>query len=83
MRLTIKDPEVVKLAQSQAQETGESLTSAIAIALRERLARIRRSGKQEAKAEALLRIGRRCASHLKHKPTRHAALLYDETGLPR
>jgi hypothetical protein len=83
MRLTIKDPKVAKLAQSLVQETGESLARAVEIALPERLAHIRRSRKQEAKAEALLRMGRRCASHLRREPTDHAALLYDETGLPR
>ena len=75
MRLTINHPEIVKLAQSLAQETGESLTRAIEIVLQERLARIRRS-----RMAALLRIGRRCTSHLKQKPTHHSTMLYDETG---
>lgn len=83
MSLNIKDPETHKLAQTLAHETGESMTRAVAIALRERLARVRRSRKQAAKAEELLRIGRRCASYLNDAPVDHAALLYDEKGLPR
>lgn len=83
MSLNIKDPETHRLAQTLAEETGESMTRAVEIALRERLARVRRSRKQSAKAEELLRIGRRCASHLTSAPVDHAALLYDEKGLPR
>jgi antitoxin VapB len=83
LSLNIKDPETHKLAQTLAQETGESMTRAVAIALQERLARVRRSRKQAAKVAELLRIGRRCASHLKDDPVDHTALLYDEKGLPR
>lgn len=83
MSLNIKDPETHKLAQTLARETGESITCAVAIALQERLARVRRLRKQGSKAEELLRIGRRCASHLRGAPVDHAALLYDDKGLPR
>ena len=83
MSLNIKDPETHNLAQTLARETGESMTRAVAIALQERLARVRRSRKQASKASELLRIGRRCASYLKGAPVDHASLLYDEKGLPR
>ena len=83
MSLNIKDRKTHKLAQTLAEETGETMTRAVAIALQERLARVRRSRKQEARAAELLRIGRRCASHLNGAPMDHAALLYDEKGLPR
>jgi antitoxin VapB len=83
MSLNIKDPETHRLAQTLARETGESMTRAVAIALQERLARVRRSRKQASKAADLLRIGRRCASYLKGAPVDHASLLYDEKGLPR
>jgi antitoxin VapB len=83
MSLNIKDPETHRLAQILAAETGESMTRAVAVALQERLARVRRSRKQAAKAAELLRIGQRCASHLKCAPVDHAALLYDDKGLPR
>jgi len=34
-------------------------------------------------AKELLTIGRRCAATLKKKQVDHAALLYDEDGLPK
>ena len=83
MSLNIKDRETHKLAQTLAAETGESMTRAVATALRERLARVRRSKKQRAAAEELLRIGHRCATHLKGAPVDHASLLYDEKGIPK
>jgi antitoxin VapB len=83
MSLNIKAPEIHKLAQALAEETGESITRAVAIAIQERLARVRRSRKQEAKAAELLRIGRCCASYLEGTHADHAALLYDQKGLPR
>ena len=83
MSQAIKDPKILDLAQTLAAETGESMSRAVAITLQERLARVRRSRKQRAKAAELLRIGRRCANHLKGAPTHHAALLYNEKGFPR
>ncbi len=83
MSQAIKDPKILNLAQTLAAETGESMTRAVAIALQERLARVRRSRKQRATAAKLLRIDRRCASDLKGAPTHHAALVYNEKGLPR
>jgi antitoxin VapB len=83
MSLNIKDPETHKLAQTLARETGESMTRAVAIALQERLARVRRSRKHASRTADLLRIGRRCASYLKGTPVDHASMLYDEKGLPK
>ena len=62
--------------------TGETMTEAVTIALRERLARIEQS---EELAAELLALGRDCASRLKEpwKSADHADLLYDEHGLPR
>lgn len=83
MSLNIKDPEAHKLAQSLADETGESMTRAVTIALRERLTRLRKSRKTEARAAELLVIGRECAAHLKGPAIDHGELLYDDHGLPR
>lgn len=41
MPLSIKNPETEKLAREISKETGESLTDAITIALRDRLQRLR------------------------------------------
>lgn len=84
MALNIKDPEAHKLAQKIAQKTGESMTRAVTEALRERLARLSRGNiTAEATKNDLLAIGRRCAATLKQKAVDHAALLYDERGLPK
>ena len=42
MALCIKDPEADRLARELARQTGESLTQAVVVALRERLQRERR-----------------------------------------
>ena len=83
MALNIKDPEAHKLAQMIADKTGETMTRVVIEALRERLNRLRRQDKPEAKVEDLLAIGQRCAKTLKGEPVDHEALLYDDRGLPR
>jgi len=47
MPLSIKNPEAERLAREISRETGESLTDAITIALRDRLQRLR--GRRHAK----------------------------------
>lgn len=83
MTLNIKDAETHRLAKALAKETGESMTRAVTEALRERLERVRRGRRREARAEELLAIGRRCAKALKSHAVDHAALLYDDLGLPK
>jgi len=65
-----------------AKATGESLTEAVTIAQRERLARIEQADELE---RELLELGRDCAERLKQswRSVDHAELLYDERGLPR
>jgi len=81
--LNIKDPTAHALAQALAKETGETMTRAVAAAIRERLERVRRQRGTEAAVAELLAIGRRCASRLKGEPVDHDTMLYDERGLPR
>jgi antitoxin VapB len=83
MSLNIKDPEAHKLAQQLARETGESLTSAVIQALRERLEAVRRRRKRDAIRAALNAIGKRGAALYKGPYIDHADLLYDEKGLPK
>jgi antitoxin VapB len=40
MSLNIKDPQTHKLAEMLANETGESMTRAVTIAIQERLSRV-------------------------------------------
>lgn len=83
MSLNIKDPEAHKLAKELAKSTGETMTEAVTVALRERLGRIRRARKADATAAELLAIGKRCAEQLQRPPMDHDALLYDDQGLPK
>jgi antitoxin VapB len=64
--------------------TGESMTTAVTIALRERLARVRQE-QGLSLADRLLAIGRDCAARLKEpfRSADHGDLLYDKRGLPR
>jgi len=83
MSLNIKDPEAHKLAQRLAEETGETMTQAVTVALREMLSRVRRAKRSKATAEELRAIARRFRSHLKGPVEDHGTLLYDEKGLPK
>lgn len=86
MSLNIKNEEAHRLAGHLAKLTGESLTQAVTVALRERLERLEAQGKsQNDLAERLLAIGRDCARHLTepYASADHGDLLYDERGLPK
>jgi antitoxin VapB len=84
MVMNIKNKEAYRLAKQLSKLTGESPTTAVTEALRERLDRVRREQDVDL-AERLLTIGRDCAAHLKEsfRTIDHDALLYDEHGLPR
>ena len=82
MGLNIKTEEAHRLAKELAEKTGESLTTAVTEALRERLARIERRGL----ADRLMEIGRRASAAMSEEERKfdYDALLYDEeTGLPK
>jgi len=84
MGMNIKNSETERLAHDLASLTGESLTVAITVAVRERLTRLQRERKAGL-AERLIAIGRDCAKHLKepYRSVDHGDLLYDERGLPK
>ena len=84
MSLNIKSEETHKLVQELAALTGESMTAAVTVAVRERLERVRQE-RNDALSHRLLAIGKDCAARLK-EPFRsidHGDLLYGEDGLPR
>jgi antitoxin VapB len=83
MALSIKDPEADRLARELAERTGETLTEAVVIALRERLARETGRSRTVPLREELAAIRRRCAA-LPVIDARSAEeiLGYDEHGLP-
>ena len=85
MSLNIKNEETHRLARELAQLTGETMTGAITVAVKQRLARERRERSVESRSEELQAIGRRCAQLLGDGPSavEHGDLLYGEDGLPR
>jgi len=84
MAMNIKNEETQKLAHELSELTGESLTSAVTEAVRERLERLR-NARGGGLADRLLRIGKDCAAHLKEpfRSADHGDILYDDRGLPR
>ncbi len=81
MGLNIKNPQAHQLAQRLAELTGESMSTAVTEALRERLERLEQKGI----ADRLMEIGRDFASRMSDKTKKLDidTLLYDENGLPR
>jgi antitoxin VapB len=82
--LNIKNREAHQLAEELSKLTGESMTTAVTIALRERLDRVRQQ-QGLGLADRLLAIGKDCAVRLKEpfRSADHGEILYDERGLPR
>ena len=82
MALSIKHPEADRLARELAERTGETLTEAVVVALRERLARETGRTQPIALRDELAAIRRRCAA-LPVRDNRPAEeiLGYDELGL--
>jgi antitoxin VapB len=84
MSLNIKNDEANTLAHELATLTGESLTTAVTVSLRERLESLQKT-KPADLAQRLLQIGKDCAQRLKepYLTVDHGDLLYDENGLPK
>ena len=81
MSLNIKNEVTHRLAQELAAMTGESLTTAVTEAVRERLVRVKSKGMKE----RIMKIAKECAPHWKEpfRSVDHGELLYDEKGLPK
>ena len=84
MALSVKDPEADRLARAVAARTGETLTTAIIVALRERLARLRGRSRRCPLRDELREIAQRCARLPTLDDRRAEDILgYDDRGLPR
>lgn len=84
MGLNIKNEETHRLVRKLATLTGESMTTAIRVAVEERTERVA-AERQKGLAERLLAIGK-AAAPLWREPfrsTEHGDLLYGEDGLPK
>ena len=85
MSLNIKNEETCRLAGELASLTGETMTGAITVALRERLEREKRERSVEARLRGIRAVAERCSKLLRDGPSaaEHGDLLYDDRGLPR
>jgi antitoxin VapB len=85
--LNIKSDEAERLARELAAVTGESLTRAVTVAVRERLARLQHRDDAAAaeRAARLREIAQDAAGRWvePYRTAEHGDLLYDESGLPR
>lgn len=83
MALSIKNREVERLARELAAKTDESITDAVLIALRERLARQDSERDRDLFVERIRRIGDDVRSYLIDDPRSDDEIIgYDEHGLP-
>jgi antitoxin VapB len=81
--LNIKDATTDRLVRELAAETGESLTTAVTAAVRERLERLRGSVPREQRADALAQIAARSAARpVADARTADEIVGYDADGLP-
>lgn len=85
MALKIKDERAVILARRLAGMTGETITSAVATALEERLARIEKRRADEGLLDDVRAISAKFRRHVNQpiSAVDHGELLYDEAGLPK
>lgn len=83
MPLNIKDPETDRLVRELSAETGEGLTAAVTVAVRERLERLRGRSRARDLAAELNAIAERCATLpvLDDRPE-DEILGYGEHGVP-
>ena len=83
MALSIQDPEAEQLARELAERTGESLTDAVVISLRERLQREHDKNGASRLRDEIRHIGARCAALPVLDPRSPDEILgYDSHGLP-
>lgn len=86
MALSIKNEETERLAREVAQRNGETVTTAVTVALKERLERQEKASKREGRMEWLERITKETAAIMNDGRTSKELMdeLYDdETGLPK
>ncbi len=83
MALNIKDPTADRLVRELAATTGESITTAVTVAVRERLERIGRTAPPEVRLQRIRAIAERAAADevIDHR-TDEEILGYDDDGLP-
>jgi len=84
MPISIKAPEADRLARQLTAVTGETITDAVIVAMRERLAREERKRESERQLiDDLMAIANHCASlPVLHHRSEDEIMGWDENGLP-
>lgn len=83
MALNIKDEAADRLARELAAETGESITTAVTVAVRERLERLGGAVPRERRRHQLTQIaGRSSARPVRDQRSAEEILGYGPNGLP-
>lgn len=83
MALNIKDDGADRLARELAAETGETITTAVAVAVRERLERLRGAVPRERRRQELTQIAERSAGRrVRDRRGAEEILGYGPDGLP-
>ena len=83
MALNIKDATTDRLVRELADETGESITTAVTVAVRERLERLRGAVPHERRHQELTAIARRSSQrHVRDERAADKILGYGADGLP-
>lgn len=83
MALNIKDPGTDRLVRELAAETGESITTAVAVAARERLERLRGAAPHERRRDEILRlVAGSPPLPIRDGRSPEAIIGYDDRGLP-
>ena len=84
MGLNIKNDETYELAKRLASLTGETMTQAVTVALRDRLAREKAKRNRSGVAQRLMEIGRRSAGRpVLDDRSPDEIIGYDDQGAPR
>lgn len=84
MSLNIKDPQTDRLVRELAESTGETITQAVGVAVKERLDRVHAGRPRQQLADELDRIAMRCAAlPVLDSRSDDEILGYDTQGLPR
>jgi antitoxin VapB len=83
MAINIKNEETERLTRELTELTGEGVTTAVTVAVRERLERVRQTElTTEQRATKILELGRQIAHALGPNPMQIDDLYDDATGLP-
>jgi antitoxin VapB len=82
MQLNIKSDDAYALASELAALTGESLTTAVTEAIRQRLDRERASRAKEDKVKRMLALATEMRAHIREPASSDHSWLYGEDGLP-